>query len=115
MTIYIDVEIKGIEPLLMNRFIDETGMVKEKNLTPLDMAKKKCYEDKDGLYYPTDNIYSCLIEAGKFHKHGKVKVTTARSSLIPAGLKIMKDKVYFKTPKTWEIDSRAVVVPATGG
>jgi hypothetical protein len=115
MSIYLDVEIKGTEPLLMNRFIDESGMVKEKNLSPLEMAKKKCYEDKEGLYYPTDNIYSCLIEAGKFHKHGKVKVTTARSSLIPAGLKISGDRIYFKTPKTWEIDSRAVVNPATGG
>jgi len=114
----LHVEITGITPLLMNRFnIDEQqSKVKEKNLTPREYAKKVCYEDEDGnLYYPTTNIYACIIEAGKFHKDGKVKVTTARSSLIPAGLMIDGETIYFKEPKTWEVDSRAVVVPSTGG
>lgn len=114
----LHVEITGITPLLMNRFnIDEQqSKVKEKNLTPRESAKRVCYEDEDGkLYYPTTNIYSCLIEAGKFHKDGKVKVTTARSSLIPAGVMIDGETIYFKEPQTWEVDSRAVVVPSTGG
>lgn len=117
------VEITGITPLLMNRFnIDEQQTkVKEKNLTPREAAFKVCYEDESGkLYYPTTNIYACLIEAGKFHKDGKVKVTTARGSLIPAGVMIEGETIYFKPSKngevpSWEVDSRAVVVPSTGG
>lgn len=113
----LHVEITGISPLLMNRFnIDEQSKVKEKNLTPREAAKRVCYVDEqERLYYPTTNIYACLIEAGKFHKDGKVKVTTARSSLIPAGVTIEGEIVYFKRPDIWEVDSRGVVVPSTGG
>lgn len=113
----IVIEITGLTPLLMNRFnIDEQSIKKDKNLTPRETAKKLCYEDEEGrLYYPTTNIYACLIEAGKFHKDGKVKVTTARSSLIPAGVMIEGETVYFSEPKEWEVDSRGVVVPSTGG
>jgi hypothetical protein len=114
----LNIEITGITPLLMNRFnIDEQqSKVKEKNLTPRETAKKVCYEDESGkLYYPTTNIYACLIEAGKFHKDGKCKVTTARSSLIPAGVMIDGETIYFKEPCSWEVDSRGVVIPSTGG
>jgi hypothetical protein len=113
----IQIEITGVTPLLMNRFnLDEQNVKKDKNLTPREAAKRVCYEDENGkLYYPTTNIYATLIEAGKFHKDGKVKVTTARSSLIPAGVMILGETIYFKKPETWEVDTRAVVVPSTGG
>jgi len=113
----IDIEICGITPLLMHRFnIEEESKIKEKNLTPRESAVKVCYENEKGdLYYPTVNIYSCIIEAGKFHKDGKVKVTTARSSLIPAGVTIENEFINFKKPCQWEVDSRAVVIPSTGG
>jgi hypothetical protein len=113
----LDIEISGVTPLLMNRFnIEEQGMKKEKNLSPREAAKLVCYEDEQNrLYYPTSNIYACLIEAGKFHKDGKVKVTTARNSLLPAGVMIVGETIYFKEPCSWEVDSRAVVVPSTGG
>lgn len=113
----IQIEITGVTPLLMNRFnIEEEGMKREKNLSPREAAKRVCYEDEEGkLYYPTTNIYACLIEAGKFHKDGKIKVTTARSSLIPAGVMIEGQYIFFKKPESWEVDSRAVVVPSTGG
>ena len=113
----IDIEITGITPLLMNRFnIDEQKVKKDKDILPREAAQKVCYLDEQGkLYYPTVNIFACLTEAGKFHKDGKVKVTTARSSLIPAGLMIDGEYIYFKTPDTWEVDSRSVVVPSTGG
>jgi hypothetical protein len=113
----IDIEISGVTPLLMNRFnIDEQQLKKEKDLTPREAAQRVCYIDEHNkLFYPTTNLYACIIEAGKFHKDGKVKVTTARSSLIPAGVMIKDQYVYFKKPNTWEVDSRAVVVPSTGG
>jgi len=113
----IEIEITGLTPLLMNRFnIDEQGLKKDKNITPREAAQRVCYEDeKQRLYYPTTNIYACLIEAGKYHKEGKCKVTTARSSLIPAGVMIEGEYIFFAKPKTWEVDSRSVVVPSTGG
>jgi len=113
----IDIEITGITPLLMNRFnIDEQKVKKDKDILPREAARRVCYVDEDEkLYYPTVNIFACLVEAGKFHKDGKVKVTTARSSLVPAGVMILGEIVYFKSPETWEVDSRAVVVPSTGG
>lgn len=113
----LDIEISGVTPLLMNRFnIDDTQKAKEKNLTPREAAKKVCYVDEqDKLFYPTNNIFACIIEAGKYHKEGKVKVTTVRSSLIPAGIMIEGEYIYFREPSTWEVDSRAVVVPSTGG
>ncbi len=84
----LEIEITGVTPLLMNRFnIDEhQSKIKEKNLTPRETAQRVCYEDEKGkLFYPTMNIFACIIEGGKFHKDGKSKITTARSSLIPAG------------------------------
>jgi len=113
----INIEITGVTPLLMNRFnIEEVEVKKEKNMLPRDAAKRVCYENEEGkLYYPTTNIFACIIEAGKFHKDGKVKVTTARSSLIPAGVMIEDQFVMFREPCSWEVDSRAVVVPSTGG
>lgn len=114
----VNIEITGVTPLLMNKFnIDEQQTkVKDKNITPREAAEKVCYmDDQKKLYYPTTNIYACIIEAGKYHKDGKVKVTTARSSLIPAGVMIMGEAIYFKAPQNWEVDSRAVVIPSTGG
>jgi hypothetical protein len=113
----IDIEITGITPLLMNKFnIDEQKVKKDKDILPREAARRVAYVDEqEKLYYPTTNIFSCLVEAGKFHKDGKVKVTTARSSLVPAGVMIEGEVVYFKTPDNWEVDSRAVVVPSTGG
>ncbi len=116
----INIEISGVSSLLMNKFNieeHEQKKAKEKDLTPREAATPKIYKDEQGLlYYPTNNIFACIMEAGKFHKEGKVKVTTARSSLIPAGVMIEGEYVYFKHPvDTWEVDSRAVVNPSTGG
>ena len=113
----IQIEISGVTSLLMNKFdIEQHGLKQDKNLTPRESAQKKCYQDEqERLYYPTTNIYAAIIEAGKFHKEGKNKVTTARGSLIPAGVMIEGEITYFKRPATWEVDSRGVVVPSTGG
>ncbi len=113
----LDVEITGITPLLMHRFnIEEQGLKRDKSLTPREEAERVCYQDeKKRLFYPTTNIYACIIESGRFHKEGKKFVTTARSSIIPAGVMIEREFVFFKKPSVWEVDSRAVVVPSTGG
>lgn len=120
----IEVTIQGISPLLMNRFTAEAAMkvsggtsavhIGDKG-TPREQAEPKAYRDDDGnLYIPAPNLYSALIEAGKFHKNGKSKITTARTSLIPAGIFMVDVAVPLNTKK-FEVDSRSVVIPSTGG
>lgn len=120
----INVKISGISPILMNRFTEENEVAVSSGVsrvnkadrgTPREQATKKAYIDADGyLYLPGQNIYASIIEAGKFHKVGKSKITTQKSSLIPAGIFINEMVCPFGT-KDFEVDSRSVVVPATGG
>lgn len=120
----IHVTIEGTSPLLMNRFNEEAEVKVSSGIskvsignkgTPREQAAKKTYSDSNGnLYIPGPNIFSCLIQAGKFHKNGKSKVTTTKSSLIPAGMAVQELICPLGT-KDFEIDSRSVVIPATGG
>lgn len=118
----IKVTIQGASPLLMNAFTDtaaaNTGtsaaQVGNKG-TPREQAARKVYADEAGnLFIPGPNIFSCLIAAGKFHKAGKSKVTTMKTSLIPAGITVI-DLACLLGTKKFEVDSRSVVIPATGG
>lgn len=112
----LKIEISGISPLLMHRFIESTGEKVDKNITPRDAATKCAYLDEENkLYYPLNNIFACIIEAGRFHKNGKGKVTTARSSIVPAAVSMDGDITYFSQPDNFEVDSRSVVNPSTGG
>lgn len=118
------VMIEGLTPLLMNRFTEEnevavssgtrTSLRGEKG-TPRDQAQKKIYADKDGaIYIPGSNIYACIIAAGQFHKAGKRQLTTQKTSLIPAGV-MVSEVVCPLICDGWEVDSRSVVIPSTGG
>jgi hypothetical protein len=122
----IKVTVKGITPLLMNRFTEAnevavssgtraTFATSGKRGTPREQAEPKAYADKEGtLYVPGPNIFAAIIAAGVFHKAGKSKLTTQKSSLIPAGLMVI-DLVCSLGTKEWEVDSRSVVIPSTGG
>lgn len=121
---FIKVTIQGTSPLLMNAFTDSAAisassgtsavMVGNKG-TPREQAARKVYVDDGGnLYIPGPNIFSCLIAAGKFHKAGKSKVTTIKNSLIPAGMTVIEVACLLGTKK-FEVDSRSVVIPSTGG
>ena len=66
------------------------------------------------LYIPCPNIFASIIQAGTYHKNGKSKVTTLKSSLIPAGMALSEIVCPLGT-KDFEVDSRSVVIPATGG
>lgn len=126
----IKLTIQGTTPLLMNRFTDANEIAlssgtsatfKGDKGTPREQAELKRYADQGGnLYIPGPNIFACIIAAGTFHKAGKSKLTTLRTSLIPAGL--MVDDLVCQLhnddgePLTeWEVDSRSVVIPSTGG
>jgi hypothetical protein len=120
----INVTIEGLTPLLMNRFTEESEVKISSGTsavaigskgTPREQASRKAYADESGnLYLPGPNIFACLIQAGKFHKNGKSKVTTLKSSLVPAGMSIPEIVCSLNTTD-FEVDSRSVVIPATGG
>lgn len=120
----VEVEIEGITPLLMNRFTAESEIQVSSRVsavnngdkgTPREQAEKTTYKDENGnLYIPSPNMFRAIIDAGKFHKMGKSKVTTVRSSLVPAGIAINSIIIPLGT-KQFEVDSRAVVNPKTGG
>jgi hypothetical protein len=120
----ITVTIEGVSPLLMNRFTEANEVAVSGGTsisfrgdkgTPREQATPKCYADKEGiLYIPGPNIYSCIIAAGTFHKAGKSKVTTMKTSLVPAGI-LLEEMVCSLNTTEWEVDSRSVVIPSTGG
>jgi len=122
----IDLRIEGVTPLLMNAFHDEAQLaatsrtsaatIGEKG-TPLEQATKKLYRAIDGktLVIPQPNLLSCITAAGKFFKAGKSKVTTQKSSLIPACLSIEGVDIALEHKQPWRVDSRPVRIPSTGG
>lgn len=122
----IEVTITGISPLLMNRFTDEAEVATSSGHspavgngnrgTPREQAERTAYRDPTmgDLFLPGPNVFAALIDAGKFHKIGKNKVTTMRSSLIPAGLLVLDMMIPLGT-RDFEVDSRRIVNPATNG
>lgn len=126
----VKLTIQGIAPLLMNRFTEANEVAVSGGTsvsfrgdkgTPREQAEPKRYADGEGyLYIPGPNIFAALIAAGTFHKAGRSKLTTFKTSLIPAGVAV-DDMVCLLTdaegePLTeWEVDSRSVVIPASGG
>ena len=120
-----DVEIQGITPLLMNSFTainagDDGGsaLAGDKG-SAREQAAAKIYRangDPDGtIVVPQPNLLRCIIDAGKFFKSGRSKITTRDSSLIPACVEIegIALPLIYKDP--WEVDTRPVRNPATGG
>lgn len=121
----IKLTIQGVSPLLMNRFTEENEVQVSSGLSgtfqsgskpaPREQAARKTYSDKEGkLYLPGPNIMRAIINAGVFHKIGKRQLTTQKSSLVPAFLQVEEIIIPIEADG-WEVDSRAVVIPATGG
>lgn len=123
--VLVDVVIEGTTPLLCNRFTDAAQMaatsgtrisaVGEKG-TPKEQATQKLYTGHDGKpVIPQPNLFRCLIDAGTFFKAGKSKVTTQKSSLIPACLEVQGIELPIDSKDGWDVDTRAVRIPSTGG
>jgi len=117
----VTVTVKGITPLLMHAFNEENAQGKSPVLagdrgTPREQADKALHwsQDKKRIIVPGMSMYRSIIAAGKFHKIGKSKVTTLKTSLVPSGIFISEIELPL-TPQDWEVDARPVVIPSTGG
>jgi hypothetical protein len=126
----IHVSIEGTSPLLMNKFTDATaertsaGTSSTFNTndrgTPRQQAEKKLYIDEHGvIHLPGPNVFRAIIDAGVFHKAGKRQITSAKTSLVPAAVALVEVSCPIAVPGSkdvgWEVDSRSVVIPSTGG
>lgn len=121
----IRIRIEGTTSLLCNRFTDEAqeqatsgntlSTVGDRG-TPKEIAEKKLYADLDGdPSIPQPNIFRCIIDAGKYFKAGKSKVTTQKTSLIPSCVEIPGVSFKIQNKEPWTIDTRPVRIPSTGG
>lgn len=124
-TVLIDVTIQGTTPLLCNKFTDAAQMsatngtrmsaIGDKG-SPMEQAKARLYVGHDGKEcIPQPNLFRCIIDAGTFFKAGKSKVTTQKTSLIPACVEISGIELPLVHKEPWSVDTRAVRIPSTGG
>lgn len=126
----IQVTIEGLSPLLMNRFPDGDPSGKNRPSiggekgTPREQAEPKLYALPGGrLYIPGPNLFAAIIAAGSFMKVGKRQLTTMKTSLIPGGVAVVEPECPLESKngkgwaptQEWEVDSRPVVIPSTGG
>jgi hypothetical protein len=123
--VHIAVSIEGSTPLLCNRFGDAAAMdassgtrpsgLRDKG-TPLEQAEAKLYLGHDGQpMIPVPNLFRCLIDAGTYFKAGKSKITTQKSSLIPACVEVLGVAIPIVHREPWTVDTRPVRIPSTGG
>jgi len=114
----IKVKIKGKTPYLMHAFQLVQSEEKSKNRSGIEdykgQVENSLYRLPDGtIYVPSTQIHGCLTEAGKqFQIPGKRKATFSR--IIGSTIMVTPDAIPMN-PQNYEIDTRAVVNPATKG
>ena len=123
--ISVSITIEGTSPLLCNRFTDAAqlaatagarGSAIGQQPPPMEQAQARLYLNElqqPGI--PQPNLMRCIIDAGKFFKHGKSKVTTQKCSLVSACLAIDELFIPIDHRDPWTVDTRPVRIPATGG
>lgn len=122
----INITLEGTTPLILNKFTDAAAMRSSSGTsssitgdkgTPLEQATAKLYigMDSETLIIPQPNLFRMLIDAGTFFKAGKSKVTTQKTSLIPACVDVKGTEIPIEHIEPWVVDTRAVRIPSTGG
>lgn len=121
----IECTIAGTTPLICNAFTasamaamdgPRSSLSGDKG-SPKEQAQQKLYLGLDGktLVIPQPNLFRSIMDAGTFFKAGKSKVTTQKSSIIPAALAINEVEIPIKSKDGWTVDTRPVRIPSTGG
>jgi hypothetical protein len=109
----IDVEIRGLTPLLMNRLNPESLKTKSRmrmeNYSTEKDAEQSAYmaeiDGKKQLYIPQEALYSMIIQTAKQYRVKRVSL----ASLLAGTMRVEPEKVPLGTDK-YEIDERAVVI-----
>lgn len=125
-TAFIKVKIAGVTPLICNKFTDAAALKASSGSTvstvghrgtPQEIAEGRLYlSAQDGKpCIPQPNLLRCLMDGGTFFKVGKSKVTTQKSSLIPACVELREVEYPIEHKQPWKVDTRAVRIPSTGG
>lgn len=122
---HFKIEITGTTPLLCNKFTDaaalaatnsERGAVTLAERTPMEECETRLYYDvDDNTIIPGSNLFSCLIEGGKFFKIGRSKVTTQQTSMVSACLMMGTFAIPIKSKEGWTVDTRPIRNPVTKG
>lgn len=117
-----DVAIKGISPILFHRFSEEklTNVKKKSGDSKLTEEEKKerakeylYYDSKKKICSPSSHIEGTMVKAASEIKlSGSGKKTY--KDLIKATCFVFPEYIPHKNQK-WEVDSRSVVNPSTGG
>jgi hypothetical protein len=108
----VSVSIKGMSPLLMHRFpmVPVEGL---QNMPPEEQAMHAEYRDPDTkeLFIPGPAVQQCLV-AGATYVKGKGRGSAQK--VVAASVLVMEERLGLGV-KTYEIDSRPVVISATQG
>lgn len=117
--------VEGVTPHLVNKFTDAAAMNATEgtrgshigqSLTPREDAESRLNVNERGEpIAPSPALLCMLIDAGRFHKVGKNKVSTQKSSLIPAAVTFPEVYFLLVSEGGWKVDTRPVRIPATGG
>lgn len=121
----VNAMITGITPLLMNRFSDAAALdatngqrlsTSRERPAPEDDARSRLYIDEAGnIIMPQPNILMSMTAAGIYFKSGRSKISTQKSSLVPAAVMFNDIHFPFISEGGWHVDTRPVRIPATGG
>ena len=118
------VTCRSLSPMLQNRMSDEVlaGLFNPANRPQPnpeasfeDVAKLKVYKDDDGnVGIPVENLFSCLVVAGRRVKNGKKPISTAKTTLLPELITIRDSFLTFKGSPEWVVDKRRGVMENQG-
>jgi hypothetical protein len=127
----IKITIAEKSPLLLCRFSEEAAdkatsgghkvAQARSRGTPREQAEAYLYLSsgsngkKQVPIIPQPNLLACIREGGRFFKSGRSKITTQKSSLIPACVDILEMEIPIIHDKPWDVDRRVVRIPTTGG
>lgn len=124
----VDVEITGVTALIQNRFSEKAegdlGAATRRSLSvkpePREQAEQKTYREPDGtLYHPGAAIGRLLREAGSSHKLKGTRKSV--KFVVPSAVLVLEDALPifdgngYERSRTFEVDSRPVVIPSTKG
>jgi len=107
-----EIEVTGVAPLLMHRFIVEdhsegSSKKKKKVYNSKDDAEQACYRNKEGkIYMPSEWFYAGLVKAGSKQIYEGKKTY---KDVFKSGCIVSPDEIIL-SPQKYEIDSRAVVI-----